>query len=138
MPQYGCGDRMPQQMSGTSAGTHHPSATQYPHNNRRDGRIAGEGTKGGSAAHKNCVGLRLRSAIFEVIDNRLTHFLGQWQSCVRAALTTNDCHCPKKWVRRLSITSKIADLRRRPTQFLCAAEPPFVPSPAILPSRRLL
>src|SRR6516162_1918937 len=89
MPQYGCGDRMPQQMSGTSAGTHHPSATQYPHNNRRDGRIAGEGTKGGSAAHKNCVGLRLRSAIFEVIDNRLTHFLGQWQSCVRAALTTN-------------------------------------------------
>src|SRR5215469_4467465 len=89
MPQYGCGDRMPQQMSGTSAGTHHPSATQYPNNNRRDGRTAGEGTKGCSAAHKNCVDLGLRPAIFEVIDNRLTHCLGQWKARVRAALTTN-------------------------------------------------
>src|SRR5215472_7425814 len=89
MLQYGCGDRMPQQMSGTSAGAHHPSAAQCPHNNHRDGRIAGEGAKGCSAAHKNRVGLRLRSAILEVIDNRLTHFLGQWQSCGTAALTTN-------------------------------------------------
>ena len=80
---------MPQQMRGTSTGAHHAGAAQCPVDDIRDGDRRAEGTKWRAAADKQRIGIDLRPALFQVGHDRLTHFLGQWQSRVATALTAN-------------------------------------------------
>ena len=93
LPQHGRRERMPQQMRGTSTGAHHASATKCPVDDTRDGIMRGEGAKWCTAADKQRIGIGPRPAFLQVGHDRLTHFLGQRQSRVAAALTANLNRC---------------------------------------------
>src|SRR5438128_1999568 len=79
---------MPQQMRSTSTGARHARTAQCLVNNMRDGRRR-EGAKGCMAADKQSVGIGSWASFIYVRHNRRTDFLGQRQSRVATALTTN-------------------------------------------------
>src|SRR5215472_17006082 len=79
---------MPQQMRGPATGAFHARAANCLVDDMRDGR-RGEGTKRWTAANKQRIGIGAWPTFFEVGHNRVTNLLGQRQSGMTAALTTN-------------------------------------------------
>src|SRR5260370_40593167 len=84
---------MPQQMCGTWTGAHHARAAKCLVDDHRDSTRSTEGAIRSTAMDKQRIGIGPRPTFLQVGYDRLTHFLGQWQSRVAAALTANLYRC---------------------------------------------
>ena len=79
---------MPQQMRGPPTGAFHARAAKCLVDDMRDRRRR-EGTKRCTATDEQHIGVGTWPSFLEVGDNRVTNLLGQRQSRVTTALTTN-------------------------------------------------
>src|SRR5271165_6647339 len=84
---------MSQQMCGTWTGAHHPRATKCLVDDHRDSTSSTEGAIRSAAMDKQRIGIGPPPTFLQVGYDCLTHFLGQWQSRVTAALTANLYRC---------------------------------------------